>query len=238
MKMPQIGIIPLVDIQRDSYWMLPGYMEGIADAGGLPVMLPLAAAPTAVEQIADTFDGFLFTGGQDVSPTLYGEETHPYCGELCPERDAMERLLLALAMERNKPILGICRGLQFINAALGGTLHQDLPTQMPSDVIHHQLPPYDSPSHGVEFPVGTPLWKLLEQDAILVNSCHHQGIKNLAPALCSMAYAPDGLVEAAWAPGQRYLWAVQWHPEFSRLKDENSRRIFQSFVDACGDFLR
>lgn len=232
MRLPQVGIIPLVDAGRDSYWMLPGYMEGVADAGGLPVMLPLTADPRAVEQIADTFDGFLFTGGHDVTPELYGEEAKPYCGECCPARDAMERLLLPLAMERDKPVLGICRGLQLINAVLGGTLYQDLPVERPSDVIHHQDAPYDVPSHRVELPEGTPLRELLGQDSVPVNSCHHQGIKELAPGLSPMAFAPDGLVEAVWAPERRYVWAVQWHPEFSRLKDENSRRVFQSFVDA------
>ena len=233
MNMPQIGIVPLIDIQRESYWMLPGYMEGIADAGGLPIMLPLTADPAAIRRIAQLCDGFLFTGGHDVSPELYGQEILPLCGERCPERDAMERLLFPAVMELKKPVLGICRGLQFINVMLGGTLFQDIPAQRPSEVIHHQDPPYDSPSHPVELPSGTPLRELLGRDTISVNSCHHQGIRDLAPALCSMANAPDGLVEAVWAADRRYVWAVQWHPEFSRLKDDHSRHIFQSFVDAA-----
>ena len=213
MNMPQIGIVPLIDIQRESYWMLPGYMEGIADAGGLPIMLPLTADPAAIRRIA--------------------QEILPLCGERCPERDAMERLLFPAVMELDKPVLGICRGLQFINVMLGGTLFQDIPAQRPSEVIHHQDPPYDSPSHPVELPSGTPLRELLGRDTISVNSCHHQGIRDLAPALRSMAHAPDGLVEAVWAADRRYVWAVQWHPEFSRLKDDHSRHIFQSFVDAA-----
>lgn len=231
MKLPMIGLVPLADIQRESWWMLPGYMEGIADAGGLPVMLPLTADRAALEQSADAFDGFLFTGGHDVSPALYGEKALPLCGERCPERDAMEKTLFDFAAERDKPMLGICRGLQFLNVALGGSLYQDLPAQRPSEVVHHQDPPYDRPSHPVE--LGAPLRALLGRESVPVNSCHHQGIKALAPALEPMAWAPDGLVEAAFAPGRRFLWAVQWHPEFSRLRDENSRRIFQAFVDAA-----
>ena len=130
MNMPQIGIVPLIDIQRESYWMLPGYMEGIADAGGLPIMLPLTADPAAIRRIAQLCDGFLFTGGHDLSPELYGQEILPLCGERCPERDAMERLLFPAVMELDKPVLGICRGLQFINVMLGGTLFQDIPAQI------------------------------------------------------------------------------------------------------------
>lgn len=233
MDLPEIGIVPLIDIGRDSYWMLPGYMEGLLEAGGLPVMLPLTADEDAIAQLAERYDGFLFTGGQDVTPALYGEEALPVCGERCPQRDAMERLLFRAAAERDKPILGICRGLQFINVMLGGTLYQDLPAQRPSEVNHRQAPPYDSPSHKVELPDGSPLQMLLGTGSITVNSCHHQGVKDLAPALRPMAFAPDGLAEAVFHPGRRFLWAVQWHPEFSRLVDENSRRIFRRFVEAA-----
>lgn len=234
MNLPEIAIVPLVDTGRDSYWMLPGYMEGVSEAGGLPVMLPLTADENVIAQIAERYDGFLFTGGHDVSPALYGEAALPVCGELCPRRDSMEHLLFRAAAERDKPVLGICRGLQFINVALGGTLYQDLPAQRPSDVDHHQAAPYDRSSHPVELPEGSPLRTLLGADSVSVNSCHHQGIKELAPALQAMAWAPDGLVEAVFHPGKRFIWAVQWHPEFSRLVDVNSRRIFQRFVEAAG----
>lgn len=233
MNLPEIGIVPLVDIGRDSYWMLPGYMEGVLEAGGLPVMLPLTEDEDAIAQITERYDGFLFTGGQDVSPALYGEEALPVCGERCPQRDAMERLLFRAAAGRDKPILGICRGLQLINVMLGGTLYQDLPAQRPSAVNHRQAPPYDSPSHRVELLDGSPLQTLLGTGSITVNSCHHQGTKDLAPALKTMACAPDGLAEAVFHPDRRFLWAVQWHPEFSRLVDENSQRIFRRFVEAA-----
>lgn len=233
MKKPVIGIVPLVDAGRESLWMLPGYMELVKAAGGVPVMMPLTEKADNIEVLLDLCDGFLITGGHDVDPACYGEEAMSECGELCPLRDRMERPLFLGAIERDKPVLGICRGLQFINVMLGGTLFQDIPAQRPSEVIHHQDPPYDSPSHPVELPSGTPLRELLGRDTISVNSCHHQGIRDLAPALRSMAHAPDGLVEAVWAADRRYVWAVQWHPEFSRLKDDHSRHIFQSFVDAA-----
>lgn len=136
MEKPIIGVTPLWDEEKKSYWMLPGYLEGVKEAGAIPVILPLTTNGADIAQLADLCDGFLFTGGQDVDPQLYGEAMEPFCGELCPARDALEQELLRQALERDKPILGICRGIQFLNAALGGTLYQDLPTEHPSEIGH------------------------------------------------------------------------------------------------------
>lgn len=126
MKKPIIGIVPLVDAGRDSLWMLPGYMDAIAQAGGLGVMLPLAEDGADIRRLLEGCNGVLLTGGHDVSPALYGQEILPVCGELCPARDRMEGELLRQAIDRDLAVLGICRGMQFMNAVLGGTLYQDL----------------------------------------------------------------------------------------------------------------
>ena len=131
---PLIGLIPLVDDALESLWMLPGYMDGIAQAGGIPIMLPLTEDPADLEQLCESCDGFLLTGGHDVSPSVYGEDRLPVCGVSCEARDRMERLVLDYALRNDKPVLGICRGLQLLNALLGGTLYQDLPTQHPGNV--------------------------------------------------------------------------------------------------------
>lgn len=232
MKKPIIGLVPLVDAGRDSYWMLPGYMEGIQAAGGLPIILPLDSEED-VSELVSLCGGILFPGGHDVSPELYGETRLPECGETCPQRDRLEVPLLREAMAQNKSILGICRGLQLISTALGGTLYQDLPTCRPTDCEHHMAAPYDRTEHTVRLPEGSPLRELLQAAEVGVNSCHHQGIKTLPPCLRMMAEAPDGLVEAVYAPESRFLWAVQWHPEFSRKKDPNSQKIFDAFVKSC-----
>ena len=138
------------------------------------------------------------------------------------------------AAEAGKPLLGICRGIQSINVMLGGTLYQDLPSQLPSEIEHHQTPPYDQPVHEVEIALNTPLYHLLRKRVLSVNSYHHQGIRELSAQLRPMAYAPDGLIEGVYAPGKRYIWAVQWHPELSFRKDDSSKRIFQSFISAAG----
>lgn len=235
MRKPMIGIMPLYDSEKDSYWMLPGYMEGIIAAGGLPVMLPLTDMEEVLAPLAQQCDGFLFTGGQDIDPRFYGQEKLQVCGECCGMRDAMESILFSKALAMDKPVLGICRGIQFINAALGGTLYQDLPSQHPSDTEHHQKPPYDQPVHRVELIENMPLRRLLGKKRLDVNSYHHQAICRLSPRLCAMAVSEDGLTEAVYMPDKTYVWAVQWHPEFSYLKDGDSRKIFESFIRAAGN---
>ena len=156
--------------------------------------------------------------------------------------DKMHRILMEkvnmkavneIRLRADKPVLGICRGIQFINAALGGTLYQDLPSQRPSAVTHCQKPPYDRPAHGVAICPGSALYDLIGKASIAVNSYHHQAVKEPASGLEVMAVAEDGIIEAVRLEGKRFVWAVQWHPEFSYLTDEDSRRIFRAFVSAA-----
>ena len=148
MVKPLIGVVPLWDEDKDSLWMLPGYMEGISRAGGLPLMLPLSAEEETLRQLSGLCGGFLFTGGHDVFPGLYNEEVSALCGQLCASRDRMEGLLFSIAaLEQDKPVLGICRGIQLFNVLLGGTLYQDLAAQFnPEAGLHRQKPPYDKPA--------------------------------------------------------------------------------------------
>lgn len=229
-RRPLIGLAPLVDKARDSYWMLPGYMKGIELAGGVPVMLPLTFDEGAIAQLVDVMDGFILTGGDDVAPALYGEERMLECDESCAERDAMERILFPMALEKNRSVLGICRGLQLMNVLLGGSLYQDLATQHPSQIVHRQSPPYDVPIHNVALVEEAPLAQLLGKSQLGVNSCHHQAIKALAPSLQAMAWSPDGLIEAACMPEKRFVWGLQWHPEFAYRVSEDSKKIFNAFV--------
>jgi putative glutamine amidotransferase len=229
-KRPLIGVTPIWDEKKDSIWMLPGYMQGLEEAGAVPAILPLTESETVLKQTADSFDGFLFTGGHDVNPKLYGQEKTEYCEEICEIRDRMEAYIFREAvLNQKKPALGICRGIQLINALLGGTLYQDIPAEFSSAINHAQKAPYDVPAHAVRLVSGSPLSELIGEELIEVNSCHHQGINRLAKELEVMALAEDGLAEAAYMPTHPYVWAVQWHPELS-LKDEVSKKIFASFV--------
>jgi len=226
-KRPFIGVIPLWDGKKESVWMLPGYLDGVCAAGGLPVILPLTGDTDLLSDLFGRFDGFLFTGGQDVSPALYGEITKSYCGETCEKRDVMEAYLLRRAIEHDKPFFSICRGIQILNAVMGGSLYQDIPSELPSELIHKQKPPYDLPSHDVE--ISGELAELLKTNRLSVNSYHHQGIKRLAPGLTACAKSDDGLTEAVTVSGKRFALAVQWHPELS-LMEESSVRLFGAFI--------
>ena len=229
---PIIGVMPLWDDEKDSIWMLPGYMDGIHQAGGIPLILPFSTEKTEIQRLAELCDGFLFTGGHDVSPVLYHEKPLDGFVSCCKMRDDMEIVYLHDAINSNKPVLGICRGIQFINAALGGTLYQDLPLQHPSDIEHHQKPPYNVPIHDVMIEKDSPLYHCLKTGTLPVNSYHHQAIKTLADNLKVMAKAPDGIIEAVYMSGHRFLWALQWHPEFSWKNDPNSMKIFKAFIEA------
>ena len=229
---PLVGVMPLWDEDKDSIWMLPGYLDGLKEAGATPVIFPLTEDPEEISGLVDICDGILLTGGHDVTPLIYGEEPLEGKVSCCIARDNMEKLVLEDAMKKNKPVLGICRGIQFINAFLGGTLYQDLPSQHPSDIEHHQTPPYDIPVHDVSIRKSTPLYDCFGTEKISVNSYHHQAVKDVAPGLEVMAESEDGIVEAIYMPSYGFLWAVQWHPEFSYKKDVNSKKIFQAFVES------
>ncbi len=232
MSKPIIGVMPLWDDEKESIWMLPGYFDGINQAGAIPIMFPFTEDKQELDQLINMCDGFLFTGGHDVSPKLYNENPLDGLVSCCMKRDKMESYILKKTIQINKPILGICRGIQFINAALGGTLYQNLPTQYETETEHHQNPPYDVPVHKVKVIKDSPLYKCLNSELLDVNSYHHQAVKDLAPNLKVMAVSEDGLVEAVYMPELRFLWAVQWHPEFSYKTDDNSRKIFKAFIEA------
>jgi putative glutamine amidotransferase len=229
-RRPVIGVVPLSDGTEGKVLMYPGYIQGLEEAGAVPVILPLTVSERVLKQIADLLDGFLFTGGSDLDPEWYGCEKAGYCGEVCETRDQMEAYLFREAvLNQNKPALGICRGIQLFNAFLGGSLYQDLPAEFSSAISHKPGPPYDVPAHAVLLLPESPLCKLAGKERLEVNSDHHQGISRIAERLEVMALADDGLVEAVYMPDHPYVWAVQWHPELL-LEDETSKKLFASFV--------
>ena len=199
----------------------------------MAVLLPYTKKRELIEQFAVLCDGFLYAGGVDVDPARYGEERLEACGEISALRDEIELFAFDLLLETKKPMLGICRGAQVINVALGGTLYQDIPSQIDTELIHRQGEPYSAPAHTVTLKEGCPLAELLGQTRIAVNSLHHQAIKLPGRGLDVIAHADDGVVEAAYLPAHPYLYLIQWHPERSYEADSNSRLIFEKFVEAC-----
>lgn len=230
---PIIGLSPLYDKEKKGLWMRPGYLDVLYACGAIPLVLPFDSDKVDVEQVLSLCDGLILTGGADVDPRLYGEEPMEQCEETQPIRDALEVRLLDIALFEDKPVLGICRGCQMLNIYNGGTLYQDLATQIPGSLNHAMTPPYEMPCHRVTLEKGEPLHELLQIDEIPVNSIHHQAIRRLAPTLVPLARAKDGVIEAVWMPGKRFVWGVQWHPEWIWNIDERQMRIVQRFVDAC-----
>jgi len=233
MKKPIIALTPLWDKKLESSWMLTGYMDLIIRNGGVPVMLPFCDDEASVSEIVQRFDGFVFTGGDDIAPSYYNQEKTGQCGDACEKRDILEFALFKEVVKTDKPVLGICRGMQFLNVALGGTLYQDLPTQKPGDVVHRQPAPFDALTHTVTVEKDTLLYEITQTEQFVVNSLHHQAVADVAPCLKVCASTADGLAEAVYNPEKTFLMGVQWHPEMIFLHDENSMKIGKAFVDAC-----
>jgi len=237
MSKPIIAITSRYD--EDRVWQRETYLNCIDQAGGIPVSLPLTGGALEIQDIVDRFDGFLFSGGADIHPGAYGEEVLPQCGGIVPERDRIELPLMAAALRSGKPVLGICRGFQVMNVALGGTLYQDIPTQLPQSKIQHDQEKIPGQSlaeatHTVNLIRSTPLAQLTGREMLEVNSMHHQGVKKLGEGLCAMATANDGIVEAMYLPQLPFAWAVQWHPEWLGMQDDPSAQLFCAFIRACG----
>lgn len=231
MRKPIIGLTPSFDEEQKKQQVQPGYLESIERAGGLGLMLTLTDRDEDIARFAELCDGFLFVGGPDLEPRRYGQERLDVCGASCAARDAMEIKLMQAALKTGKPILGVCRGLQVLNVVLGGTLYQDVPSQHEGVLAHQMEKPYNRAVHPVRVEPDSPLGALSPLEE--VNSRHHQAIRELAPELQPMAYAPDGLIEAVYMPQKRFVWAVQWHPEAFWDEEGANRELFEQFVAAA-----
>ena len=210
------------------------YTHGVENAGGIPVMIPAARTPENAADVLDRLDGLLLTGGVDICPRFYGQEPMLGLKDLDYERDVTEFELTRAAVERKMPILGVCRGIQLLNAALGGTLYQDIHTQVEGCQNHTPRVPKRINSHMATIVPGTRLHRIAGQDRIMVNSQHHQAVRDLAPGLVITARADDGIVEAVENPDYPFMLAVQWHPEGTWPTDKTSEAIFKAFIQAAG----
>ncbi|MCC8027055.1 MAG: gamma-glutamyl-gamma-aminobutyrate hydrolase family protein [Clostridium sp.] len=235
MKKPVICITPSHNTENDDLNLRPTYVRAVSAAGGLPVVMTLEAGQDDLGQLTDLCDGFLFSGGPDPHPFLFGEETQRHCGNVSVVRDRLELDLLKKVMAARKPVLGICRGIQLINVALGGDIYQDIPSQTDSSfpIAHKQPFRYSVPSHHVAVAKGTLLASISEgRTELEVNSMHHQACRQAAPGLTASGYAPDGLIEALEMPDYPFLLGVQWHPEYLWQTDRGAANLFKAFVEA------
>jgi len=229
---PIIGLTAVVDGEKKSS-LLSTYAEAINNSGGLALILPYTDSEEALSGYVSLCDGFLFTGGVDVDPVIYGEERLAECGEIQRYRDEYELRLLPLVLEARKPSMFICRGAQVLNVALGGTLYQDIPSQYETDIPHRQREPRSEPSHEVEIMKGTPLYELVGRCRMTANSFHHQAIKKVGEGLSVMARADDGIIEALYGCGDTYIRAYQWHPERLATISNDNNILFVDFINAA-----
>ena len=230
---PVIGVTTMFDAETERYTLKRDYPRMLEALGAVPVLLPLTADPVVLDHYLELCDGLILSGGYDVDPALYGQADEGLCKQIQPVRDEMEFYLCRRAVAEDLPLLGICRGHQVLNAALGGTLYQDLQAQM-GTTLQHQVPdPVGGFAHDVSLAADSPLARLLGKDAMAVNSRHHQGIRDLASGLEAQAAADDGTVESVWMPGKRFIWGVQWHPEGIWDISGENRKIVEAFLDAA-----
>ncbi|HEX3867295.1 MAG TPA: gamma-glutamyl-gamma-aminobutyrate hydrolase family protein [Gemmatimonadaceae bacterium] len=221
-----------------SWVMSQRYVVTLTNAGAIPWLIPLIDDDT-LRGLYESLDGVFLPGGADIDPVSYGRDPHSLCDKTDRERDRVELALARWALADGKPILGVCRGMQLINVAAGGTLFEDIAEQMPG-AIRHDYFPFSAPgfsrdylAHDVNVVAGTRLASTFGAGRLAVNSMHHQGVRDLGSGLEATATAPDGLIEALESRGGQYVVGVQWHPEALTDSEERARRLFREFVETA-----
>jgi putative glutamine amidotransferase len=237
MNQPLIGITTYRTTNESHHPILAlgeNYVQAVAQAGALPVLVPLGLPDDQVNGILVRLDGILFSGGGDIEPAAFGMESVPEVKSVDPDRDRVEIRLVKTALSEGLPFLGICRGLQVINVALGGSLYTHIADQHPQALKHDYSPdwPRDHLPHAVRVEPDSRLAAILRMKNPKVNSLHHQGVCHLAPGLQAVAWAPDTLIEAVELPGHPFGLGVQWHPEWLTAHT-SMRTLFHAFVEAA-----
>lgn len=211
----------------------PAYMEYVRMYGGEPECLEPTEDPETIREMVKAYDGFLITGGQDVDPSCYGAEREPLCEESTELRDTFEILLARECMRTGKPVFGICRGLQLLNVAYGGTLIQDIPTSIETEIVHSQKNRTVKYAHAVRTVPGTVYAGILGGEPFMVNSFHHQCVKDLAPGFAASILSPDGIIEGIECVSYPQIKAVQWHPERMDENEPFSKALMEDFLRRC-----
>lgn len=235
---PTIGITPDFtpgdDKTESSLLLRSRYISVIEECGGVPLILPLSNSNELISLMLEKIDGVMLTGsGPDIDPALYEEEKRFDFRVMSRERTAFELSIARMAMEREKPIFGICGGMQMINVAAGGSLYQDIASELPGSLGHQRGADSDLPTHPIAIRTGSLLFKIVEKKEVIVNSSHHQCIKNVASGFMVNATSPDGVIEGIESIRKGFSLGVQWHPEYLFRDDPINRRIIDAFLRKC-----
>lgn len=235
---PRIGITMRLELETDRFYLSRYYSEAVEAAGGAPVHIALIPQREYLETLLEELDGILLPGSDsDVDPTRYGREPQEQLGSVHPLKDETDLLVLEEVERRGLPLLAICFGMQVLNVSRGGTLIQDIRTELPQAIKHQQGAPRDRRSHRVRLLEGSLVAELAGTAEEMVNSHHHQAVETVGRELVATAWAADGLVEALEDPrGDRFALAVQWHPEIAWERDGFSQAIFQRFIREAKDY--
>jgi putative glutamine amidotransferase len=235
---PRIGITMRIELETDRFYLARHYSEAVEASGGAPVHISLIPKRDYISSLMEGLDGILLPGSDsDVDPLRYGRDPHPKLGSVQPLKDETDALVLEEIERRRLPLLAICFGMQILNVARGGTLIQDIESELPDAIKHEQGRPRDRRSHKVRLLAGSLLAKLAGEESALVNSHHHQAIETAGRDLVATAWTSDGLVEGLEDPRRdRFALAVQWHPEIAWEQDDFSTLIFKRFVEAAGEY--
>jgi len=235
---PLIGITTARFVSPDTGWRYnrgyEGCIKAVAQAGGLPVLIPVSVDDTVLRAIYDRLDGVLLPGGGDIDPSYYNAASHPATYEIDKHRDDLEIRLARWSLEDDLPLFGICRGHQVMNVAFGGTLVQDIPSEVETQFNHNVRDNRQTHAHDVEIAPDSRLAGIIGSTRLQVNSVHHQSVGQAAPNTCVTAYAPDGVIEALEMPERKFVLSVQWHPEDLFEDDPAMMRLFTAFVEAAG----
>jgi putative glutamine amidotransferase len=236
---PVIGVVSSCSLEKGSYvyHVLENNIKAIADSGGLPVILPYTQAEADMKQYLSLVSGLYYIGGCDILPDYYGEAALPALGELCPPRDIFEISLYQLAARLDLPMLGVCRGMQVMNVAAGGSLYQDLYSQMPQANLHDPKNLERSlPFHSIQIQKDTRLFELLGNEILKVNSTHHEAVKDVAPGYRAVGFASDQVIEAIESTELTFSLGVQWHPEDMYRQYPLFSRLYEAFVAAASAY--
>ena len=210
-----------------------GYMQMLKRHGALPALLPMVTDEAMLDEIAERFDGFVISGGGDIDSAYWGEPLHEKASGIDAERDAMEIALLRILHKKTKPVLGVCRGVQIMNVAMGGTLFQDIPSQVDNPLNHSNRDKEYEVAHDIEVFPGTKLGDIVGEGKLGVNTLHHQAVRDVKDPMMIAAIAEDHVIEAIESCEHPFFIGVQWHPERLGEKDRGADALFESFCSAC-----
>lgn len=233
---PVIGITAAYDYEKGISTLKEDYYEAVISCGAVPIIIPATAIESVWDDYLDICDGLIFSGGPDIDSTYFGKPNMPCANEISPIRDSMEIFLAQKAIARDMPILGLCRGIQVINIAAGGSIFQDIYAENNTEkklIKHSQQAPRWFQIHDVTIQADTCLHSIFNRENLKVNSFHHQAVSEVAPNFVVNAYAEDGIIEAISLESKKFVLGVQWHPENLWRKDKTHLKLFERLVSVC-----